>query len=68
MLLNLGDVFYFATGRLKNGLKVCIDDEWRYCKILVLVELDLRLLTDWHREHMEHRDKDISIAKLFVSL
>ena len=42
-MLGVGSVLYLTTGRLKDGLKVRVDDEWRLSTILVLVEFDLRL-------------------------
>ena len=36
VLLRVGGVLYLVSERLKDGLKVCIDDEWCICTILVL--------------------------------
>ena len=43
VLLGVGGVLYLATGRLKDGIKVRVNDEWRLSTILLLVEFDLRL-------------------------
>ena len=43
VLLGVGGVLHLATKRLKNVLKVCIDDERRLSTILVLVKFYLRL-------------------------
>ena len=49
VLLSVGGLLHVATGRLKDGLKVRIDYEWRLCTIFVLVEFDLHLFGAWHR-------------------
>ena len=49
VLLSVGGLSNLAIGRLKNGLKVSIDDKLRFCTILVLVEFDFYLLRAWHR-------------------
>ena len=67
VLLGVGSPFHLATGRLKNGLEVSIDNDWRLYIILVLVEFDLRLFRAWSRKHMKHRQKVLSSAKLFVA-
>ena len=43
VLLGVVGVLYLATKRLEDGLKIRIDNERRFCTILELVELDLRL-------------------------
>ena len=67
MLLGVDGLFKLATGRLKDGLEVRIDDERCFSTKLILVEFILRLLGARHWEHMEHRDKIVSSAKLCVS-
>ena len=67
LLLGVGGVLHLATGRLKNGLKVGIDNERCLRTILILVKLDLRLLETLRRENMEHRHEVVSGAKLFVA-
>ena len=68
VLLGVGAVFNLATGRLKDELKVRINDEWCFSTILELIEFDLHFFGAWHREHMEHRHEVVSSAELFVSL
>ena len=48
VLLSVSGVLHHAIGRLKDKLKVRIDDEWRLGKILVLVEFYLRLFGAWY--------------------
>ena len=67
VLLGVGGVLNLATGGLKDGLKVRINDKWCISTILELVEFDLRLFGAWHWEHMEHRHEVVSNAELFVS-
>ena len=43
VLLSVGGLLYLATGWLKDGLKVRVDDKWRLNTMLVLVKFDLRL-------------------------
>ena len=49
VLLEQCNMFYLATERLEDGLKVHVDDERRLCTILILVELDLCLFGAWQR-------------------
>ena len=67
MPLGVGGLFNLGTGRLKNGLKVRINDEWGLSTILVLVEFDFRLLRAWRRKYMTHRHEVVSGAKLVVA-
>ena len=54
MLLGISGVLNLATGWLKNGLKVRIDDERFLSTIFVLVEFDFCLFGAWRREHKEN--------------
>ena len=65
--LGVSGVLHQATGRLKNGLKVGIDNDRCLSTILILVILDLRLLETWRRENMKHQHKVVSGATLFVA-
>ena len=47
VLLGVGGLFNLATGRLKNGLKVFINDEWGLSTLLVLVKFDIRVFRAW---------------------
>lgn len=48
LLLGIGGVFNLATGLIKDGLKVCIDDDWCISKTFVLVKFYFRLFGATH--------------------
>ena len=48
---------------MTNGALV----EFELVELVELVEFDLRLFRAWSREHMKHRHKVVSGAKLFVA-
>ena len=66
VLLGISGVLHLATKRLKDGLKVGINDERCLSTILIRVKLELRLHGTWRKENMENRQKVVSGANLFV--
>ena len=67
MLLGVSGVLNLATGWLKDGIKVRINNERCLSTIFVLVKFDFSLFGAWRCEHIENRHEVVSGAKLFVS-